>query len=161
MPLFTANFVTNLPNGFGLSSRTNCNSIPNYAGFRCFFFFFFPSTHFRNSSPNFPFRISSTSKLNRSCCSVSSSSSSIMEGHKHVGPLISGSESLSQELKVAVGAVQMACFLCQRLQMNLLKSNAQIQAKDDNSPVTVAGISFVFFFFFGIYLFNYCDICIY
>ncbi|KAA0056949.1 PAP-specific phosphatase HAL2-like [Cucumis melo var. makuwa] len=61
-----------------------------------------------------------------------------MEDQKHVGPLISGPKSLSQELKVAVAAVQMACFLCQRVQSNLLTSNAQIQAKDDNSPVTVA-----------------------
>lgn len=136
MPLYTANLATKLPHRFGFS-RTNTSSLPNYAAFKPSFFFFFPSTHILNSSPN---RIYSSVP----------SSSSIMEDQKHVGPLISGPKSLSQELKVAVAAVQMACFLCQRVQSNLLTSNAQIQAKDDNSPVTVAGNS-VCSFFFGIF----------
>ncbi|CAK9327407.1 unnamed protein product [Citrullus colocynthis] len=123
MPLYTANLASKLPHRFGFT-RTNASSLPNYAGLKPFFLFF-PSTHVHNSSQN------------RICSSVPSSSS-IMEGNKHVGPLISGPKSLSQELKVAVGAVQMACFLCQRVQSNLLTSNGQIQAKDDNSPVTVA-----------------------
>ncbi|KAG6573236.1 PAP-specific phosphatase HAL2-like protein, partial [Cucurbita argyrosperma subsp. sororia] len=73
-----------------------------------------------SSSPKLPSRVSCTTS-------------------KQLGPLISGSESLSQELQIAVGAVQMACFLCQRVQSNLLKNNnAHIQAKDDHSPVTVA-----------------------
>lgn len=136
MPLYTANLASKLPHRFGFT-RTNASSLPNYAGLKPFFLFF-PSTHVHNSSQN------------RICSSVPSSSS-IMEDNKHVGPLISGPKSLSQELKVAVGAVQMACFLCQRVQSNLLTSNAQIQAKDDNSPVTVAG-NFVCFFFFGLFL---------
>ena len=136
MPLYTANLAAKLPHGFGLSGRSS-TSLPNYAGFKCSFFF--PSTHIHTSSPN------------RTYSSVSSSSS-IMEDQKRVGPLVSGSESLSQELKVAVGAVQMACFLCQRVQSNLLKNNAQIQAKDDNSPVTVAG-NFIVFSSLCFYLF--------
>lgn len=49
----------------------------------------------------------------------------------------------SKELDVAVRAVQMACSLCQRVQDILIsKTNHQVQSKDDNSPVTVAGESF-------------------
>ncbi|KAK1557020.1 hypothetical protein Q3G72_016285 [Acer saccharum] len=45
----------------------------------------------------------------------------------------------SRELDVAVRAVQMACFLCQKVQQGLIsKSNGQFQSKEDNSPVTVA-----------------------
>lgn len=92
----------------------NSTNIPNYADLH------------NSSSPKLPSRISCTTS-------------------KQLGPLISGSESLSQELQIAVGAVQMACFLCQRVQSNLLKNNnAHIQAKDDHSPVTVAGNSFGF-----------------
>ncbi|CAM8983709.1 unnamed protein product [Rhodiola kirilowii] len=44
------------------------------------------------------------------------------------------------ELEVAVRAVQMACFLCQRVQEKLLvaKESDQLQSKVDNSPITVA-----------------------
>lgn len=64
-------------------------------------------------------------------------------------------EGYSKELDVAVRAVQMACSLCQRVQDILIsKTNHQVQSKDDNSPVTVAGESlfpqlghFVLFFF--------------
>lgn len=46
----------------------------------------------------------------------------------------------SEEVDVAVRAVQMACFLCQKVQQSLIsKSNGQVQSKDDNSPVTIAG----------------------
>lgn len=49
-------------------------------------------------------------------------------------------EEYSKELDVAVRAVQMACSLCQRVQESLIsKTNHQVQSKDDNSPVTVAG----------------------
>lgn len=51
------------------------------------------------------------------------------------------SEKYSKELEVAVKAVHMACLLCQRVQETLLaKSNDHVQSKDDDSPVTVAGI---------------------
>lgn len=49
------------------------------------------------------------------------------------------SNEYSKELDVAVRAVQMACFLCQKVQESLIsKSSSQVQSKDDNSPVTVA-----------------------
>jgi len=49
-------------------------------------------------------------------------------------------QEYSKELDVAVRAVQMACSLCQRVQESLIsKTNHQVQSKDDNSPVTVAG----------------------
>jgi len=75
-------------------------------------------------------------------------SSPVMEDeHKKLDSLpeieLSESEEYSKELEVAVRAVQMACSLCQRVQDTLI-SNAgtnhrQVQSKDDNSPVTVAG----------------------
>jgi len=44
--------------------------------------------------------------------------------------------------------VQMACSLCQRVQDGLVgRKGDQIKAKDDDSPVTVAGVSsFVYLF---------------
>ena len=50
--------------------------------------------------------------------------------------------SEDRELDVAVRAVQMACSLCQKVQDSLIsKTGDEIQSKDDNSPVTVAGQS--------------------
>jgi len=55
------------------------------------------------------------------------------------------SEEYSKELEVAVRAVQMACSLCQRVQDTIISTagsgtnHRQVQSKDDNSPVTVAG----------------------
>lgn len=47
----------------------------------------------------------------------------------------------SKELDVAVRVVQMACSLCQRVQDGIVaQKKDQIKAKDDDSPVTVAGI---------------------
>jgi hypothetical protein len=84
------------------------------------------------------------SKFDQTC----SSSSPIMEekddDQKKLN-LFSKSEQddYSKELDVAVRAVQMACSLCQRVQDTLIsKTNHQVQSKDDNSPVTVAGQSF-------------------
>lgn len=49
-------------------------------------------------------------------------------------------KNYSQELDVAVRAVQLACSLCQRVQNGLISKNGDgVQSKDDNSPVTVAG----------------------
>lgn len=48
-------------------------------------------------------------------------------------------ERYSKELDVAVRAVQLACFLCQRVQESIIsKSGDEILSKDDHSPVTVA-----------------------
>lgn len=46
----------------------------------------------------------------------------------------------SKELDVAVRVVHLACALCQRVQNSLLSSNgSQVNSKDDDSLVTVAG----------------------
>ncbi|XP_057544174.1 PAP-specific phosphatase HAL2-like [Amaranthus tricolor] len=68
--------------------------------------------------------------------------SSIMEGNsvQLMGTsLESIDDKYSKELDVAVKAVQMACSLCQRVQQGFIsKSNSIVQAKDDNSLVTIA-----------------------
>lgn len=84
---------------------------------------------------------SSTSTFHCSC----SSSSSVMEDSKKVC-FDSEAEEYSKELDVAVRAVQMACSLCQKVQESLIvksKSDTHVQSKDDNSPVTVAGICYL------------------
>ena len=74
--------------------------------------------------------------------------SSIMEGNsvQLMGTsLESIDDKYSKELDVAVKAVQMACSLCQRVQQGFIsKSNSIVQAKDDNSLVTIAGEFFHF-----------------
>lgn len=56
-------------------------------------------------------------------------------------------EKYSKEMDVAVRAVQMACSLCQKIQDSVIsKATNQVQAKDDNSPVTVAGTHHLDFF---------------
>ena len=53
----------------------------------------------------------------------------------------------SEELAVAVRIVHMACCLCRRVQEKLVSTNnEQVKSKDDDSPVTVAGI-FIYFLF--------------
>ncbi|KAL7249528.1 hypothetical protein ACSBR1_011679 [Camellia fascicularis] len=48
-------------------------------------------------------------------------------------------EKYSKELDVAVRAVHLACFLCQRVQEGLVSTNSDhVKSKDDDSPVTVA-----------------------
>uniref|UniRef100_A0A0A0LDM4 Uncharacterized protein n=1 Tax=Cucumis sativus TaxID=3659 RepID=A0A0A0LDM4_CUCSA len=45
----------------------------------------------------------------------------------------------SKELDIAVRVVHLACALCRRVQEGLLENgNAQVKAKDDDSPVTIA-----------------------
>ena len=49
-------------------------------------------------------------------------------------------EKYAKELEVAVKAVHVACLLCQKVQENLIFNGYEdVQAKDDNSPVTIAG----------------------
>ncbi|XP_010265179.1 PREDICTED: uncharacterized protein LOC104602992 isoform X1 [Nelumbo nucifera] len=77
--------------------------------------------------------------LSENAASLSGTSPSIMEVEK-LGIISSEIEEYSTELDVAVRIVQMACFLCQRVQESLIpKGNNQVKSKDDNSPVTVAG----------------------
>lgn len=49
-------------------------------------------------------------------------------------------EKYARELEVAVRVVHVACALCGRVQERLLAKD--IVSKDDDSPVTVAGIYF-------------------
>lgn len=47
------------------------------------------------------------------------------------------------ELNVAVRVVHLVCSLCQKVQKQLLSTNPhQVKSKDDDSPVTVAGMGF-------------------
>jgi len=62
-------------------------------------------------------------------------SSPLMEEDRQMVGLVSQSEKYSQELDVAVRAVQMACSLCQKMQETLISKSS----KDCNSSVTVAG----------------------
>lgn len=53
--------------------------------------------------------------------------------------IVMESRKLSIEMDVAVRVVQMACSLCQKVQDGIVEMKKdQIQAKDDDSPVTVA-----------------------
>lgn len=65
-------------------------------------------------------------------------------------------DKYSLELNVAVRVVHMACLLCQKVQKGLLftSTTEQFKSKDDNSPVTVAGI-FRFFFLWKRKLFSF------
>jgi len=50
-------------------------------------------------------------------------------------------DKYAKELEVAVRVVHVACALCGRVQERLLEtSNDHVVSKDDDSPVTVAGI---------------------
>lgn len=52
-----------------------------------------------------------------------------------------GDPKYSNELDIAVRVVHMACCLCQRVQESLVSTtDVQVRSKDDDSPVTVAGI---------------------
>lgn len=55
----------------------------------------------------------------------------------------------SKELDVAVRVVHLACHLCQKVQKTLLSTSngEQVNSKDDDSLVTVAGNIFFFFTF--------------
>ena len=54
----------------------------------------------------------------------------------------------SKELDMAVRVVHLACALCRRVQEGLLLvGNDLVKAKDDDSPVTIAGILLLIFFF--------------
>lgn len=50
-------------------------------------------------------------------------------------------EKYAQEMEVAVKAVHMASLLCRRVQESLISNNnVHVQSKEDDSPVTVAGM---------------------
>ncbi|CAN0852816.1 PAP-specific phosphatase HAL2-like [Linum grandiflorum] len=65
--------------------------------------------------------------------------SSVSSSPVKLGSKTMAEEKYSKELEIAVRAVQMACSLCQKVQHDLITTaQNQVQAKDDNSPVTVA-----------------------
>ncbi|KAL5839647.1 hypothetical protein ACOSQ4_012255 [Xanthoceras sorbifolium] len=146
MPLYTPTLGTKSPVLLGHCGRRRyCSNrflTPNYVvGFQSVSLLFSlqPTTTItrQNTAPRH-MNIVSLSKFNRNC---SFSSSSIMEDQEeNMGGFVGFMEpKYSRELDVAVRAVQMACFLCQKVQESLIsKSNGQVQSKDDNSPVTVA-----------------------
>lgn len=92
-----------------------------------------------------------------SCCSRIVVSSALMSNEESGDIIhtinknnnITTNNNYSKELDIAVSAVQLACSLCQRLQEDfVLATNTchnQIESKGDLSPVTVAGIYFLYF----------------
>lgn len=51
------------------------------------------------------------------------------------------SDKYSKEMDIAVRVVHMACSLCQMVQKGLVSTGSdQVKSKDDDSPVTVAGM---------------------
>lgn len=129
MPLYCSSLAARVPHVSG-DGRVNNKFASNHVG----------SLFFQHQNP--PKQILSLPKFDQS------RSSSIMEDQKSLGVASPEPEKYYQELDVAVRAVQMACSLCQRVQDRLIsKSNDQIQSKDDNSPVTVAGNSAISYFF--------------
>lgn len=91
------------------------------------------------------------------CCSriVVTSVSALMSNHDSgdiintINKNITTNKDYSKELDVAVGAVQLACSLCQKVQEDFVlatnTSHNQIECKVDRSPVTVAGLYFLYF----------------
>ncbi|GMP74801.1 hypothetical protein CsSME_00032110 [Camellia sinensis var. sinensis] len=127
MPLFCANFAIRVPHALIHSRRSNF--IPNHVA-SSFLLFLDSKKSIGSSKP-----IVSLSKFNQThLCS------STMEDQNQLVLTSSEPEKYFKELEVAVRAVQMACLLCQRVQDSLVsQTNGQVQSKDDNSPVTIAG----------------------
>lgn len=97
-------------------------------------------TNFGSILTSFPFiSISSCRQTQTIFCAT-------MEDYNNTAFEALSSDKYFKELEIAVKAVQMACWLCQRIQQSLLsKTNDHVQSKDDNSPVTIAGNSFTLF----------------
>lgn len=80
-------------------------------------------------------------------------------------------DKYAEELEVAVRVVIMVCSLCQRLQQKLVSDSGgggHVKSKDDDSPVTVAGLwilifnSTILLCFWAIFLFNFPDgLCVF
>ena len=135
MPLNCSSLAAKVPQILGGLRTTATTGVGGGGGV---LFNFFNKTHQNNSLciASLPSNQRNSSK--RFCLS---SSYSVMEGIEDSGFSTQEPEKNSKELDIAVRAVQMACFLCQRVQESLIsKTNCQVQAKDDNSPVTVAGM---------------------
>ncbi|KAH7545939.1 hypothetical protein FEM48_Zijuj01G0147300 [Ziziphus jujuba var. spinosa] len=132
MPLYCSNMAIKLPHSLGLRrySKNKFTTTPYHIG--SFFMFF----HQKKRTQNLSEHIGFVSKFNQSFLS------STMEDQENMGLSAresSQTEPYSNELDVAVRAVQMACSLCEGVQNGLIsKSGEEVQSKDDNSPVTVA-----------------------
>ncbi|KAJ4842615.1 hypothetical protein Tsubulata_034098 [Turnera subulata] len=137
MTLNCANLAARVPRILELRRR-RCS--PNLVGGAGFFSCLLPSTHKTHHHSNPLLLHCSITKRKQSHSLSSSSSSSVMEDPKDLGFSSQDPEDYSNELEVAVRAVQIACFLCQKVQESLISkaTTTHVQAKDDNSPVTVA-----------------------
>ncbi|KAG5113408.1 hypothetical protein JHK82_036677 [Glycine max] len=128
MPLYCSTLGAKIPSILGFVRRSeNCTHSHIETANSCFM-----SLH--NKSLNtLPSHIAFVSKFDQSF-----SSPMMEEDHKMFG-LTSEQEEYCKELDAAVRAVQVACFLCQKLQDSLIsksRSNNNL-----NSPLTVAGWS--------------------
>ncbi|KAJ6935390.1 PAP-specific phosphatase HAL2-like [Populus alba x Populus x berolinensis] len=132
MPLNCSSLASRVPHILGGLKTTATTRV----GGGGVLFNFFNKTHQNNSLCIASLPLNKRNDSQRFCLS---SSSSVMEGIKDSGFSTQEIEKYSKELDIAVRAVQMACYLCQKVQESLIsKTNSQVQAKDDNSPVTVA-----------------------
>lgn len=150
MPFHCSSLAIKLPHSLGLRRYNESNFTTNHA---VSFFLFFHHKRPHNLSQH----IGCLSNFNRI-----SFSSSTMEDQEKLGLLARASSEPDQyfkELDVAVRAVQMACSLCRRVQDSLIsKTGNDVQSKDDNSPVTVAGQSIYFFFVSFTFLLNWVSV---
>jgi 3'(2'), 5'-bisphosphate nucleotidase len=134
MPLNCSSLASRVPHILGGLKTTATTRV----GGGVVLFNFFNKIHQNNSLCIASLPLNKRNDSQRFCLS---SSSSVMEGIKDSGFSTQEIEKYSKELDIAVRAVQMACSLCQKVQESLIsKTNSQVQAKDDNSPVTVAGM---------------------
>ncbi|TKY59291.1 PAP-specific phosphatase HAL2 [Spatholobus suberectus] len=127
MPLYCSSLGANIPRILGLGRRSENYTLSHIttAG-SCFL-----SLH--HKSPNtLPTHIAFVSKFDQSF------SSPVMEEDRKMFGHVSEPEEYCKELDVAVRAVQMACFLCQKLQDTLVSMS---RSNHHNSPATVAGWS--------------------
>lgn len=132
MTLLPSNFQTQIPQPSISTTNNNNLSKPHFK--------FAVSFHNRN----YP-----KSKIPISCLSNCDQKTNEMEKNgKWVSIESDGDDEYVKELDVAVKAVHVACLLCQKVQENLIFNGDKenVQSKDDNSPVTIAG-NFHFFFF--------------
>ncbi|XP_047147900.1 PAP-specific phosphatase HAL2-like [Vigna umbellata] len=127
MPLYCSTLCANMAHTLKLGKR-NENFICSHAQTKdsCFM-----SQHHKPTN-TLPTHIASVSKSDQSF------SSPVMEEDQKVLGLVSEPEEYCRELDVAVRAVQMSCFLCQKLQDTWISSS---QISHPYSPLTVAGLS--------------------
>lgn len=133
----SAGFAAKFPQSqFPKSTYDTTNSIPNH--------FLLKTT--RLLCPPFSWKPRQRFVCLLSKCSTSSDVMQLSEeGHDLVGMTTFSDPGLySKELGVGVRAVHMACLLCQKIQHALvLETNEHVSSKDDNSPVTIAGFTFI------------------